>query len=126
MNMKRVLSTVAAMAFMTSVGLTSVVAHAAEESLTDYAHPTIVKLDKLYLQYVDKDIDRGEAEKAKREYFKLARQLLAKMNERFDKIEADGSHKLSNEDTFISIHVLTMLLDMMAYDYQADWAYPVE
>ena len=49
MNIKRVLSTVTAMAFMMSVGLTSVVAHAADEAFEDYAHTTMAKLDKLYL-----------------------------------------------------------------------------
>jgi len=125
MNLKRVLSTIAAMAFMTSVGLTTLVAHAAEESFTDYAHTTMNKLDKLYLQYVDHNTPRGEAEKAKREYFQLARQLLQKMNATFDQIEAkERPHILPQEESFISIHVLTMLLDMMAYDYQAEWQYP--
>ena len=114
------------MVIMTSVGLTTVVAHAAEESFTDYAFATMQKLDKLYLKYVDENIDRGEAEKAKREYFKLARQLLLRMNDKFDRIEEQEKHELSPEDSYISIHVLTMLIDMMAYDYQADWAYPIE
>lgn len=126
MNIKRVLSTVAAMVFMMSVGLSTGVAHAAEESFTDHAFATMQKLDKLYLQYVDKSIDRGTAEKAKREYFKLARQLLLKMNDKFDQIENQESHELSKEDTYISIHILTMLIDMMAYEHLEDWEYPYE
>jgi hypothetical protein len=126
MKIKRLLSTVVAVAFMMSVGLTSVVSHAAEEPFSDYAHATMKKLDKLYIQYIDKNIDRGTAEKAKREYFILARELLHKMNDKFDKIEAEGSNKLSIEDTYISIHVITMMVDMMAHDYQADWEYPYE
>jgi hypothetical protein len=85
-----------------------------KSAYTDYVATTMKKLDKLYLQFCDKcNTDAAAATKAKVEYYKTVRDLLEYMNGRFDKLDPKKGAALSDTESLISIHVLTMLVDML-------------
>ncbi len=86
----------------------------------------MTKLDKYYLQSIDRNLSQGEIEKAKREYLKVARDLLRRMNAKFDALNLKEGATLSHTETLLSIHVMTMMADMLASEHQAHedrWEY---
>jgi hypothetical protein len=89
----------------------------------EYVSKTMKKLDKLYLQFCDKcNADASKASKAKQEYFATVRDLLQHMNARFDSMNPKAGAALSPTDTLVSIHVLTMLVDMLTETQMKDMA----
>jgi hypothetical protein len=86
-----------------------------EQAYTTYVQTTMMKLDKLYLQFCGSCGVSGEkAEKARREYLTLVRDLLQHMNARFDQIDPKKGGALSATETLVSIHAMAMLVDMLA------------
>ena len=85
-----------------------------ESAYTEHVEKTMKKLDKLYLQFCGTcGVSGAKAEKARREYFKTVRDLLQQMNARFDSLDPKKGAALSGTETLVSIHVLTMLVDML-------------
>jgi uncharacterized FAD-dependent dehydrogenase len=85
-----------------------------ESAYTEHVEKTMKKLDKLYLQFCGTcGVSGAKAEKAKMEYFKTVRDLLQQMNAKFDSLDPKKGAALSDTETLVSIHVLTMLVDML-------------
>ena len=85
-----------------------------EAAYTSYVQTTMAKLDKLYLQFCATCNVSGEkAFKARQEYLSTVRDLLQKMNDKFDSLDPKKGAALSPTETLVSIHVLTMLVDIL-------------
>jgi hypothetical protein len=85
-----------------------------EAAYTEYVETTMKKLDTLYLDFCSTcNIDASKAVKARAEFFKLSRELMQHMNARFDEKNVKQGDALSPTETMVSIHVLTMLVDIL-------------
>lgn len=100
------------------------IAHAAEKSAqtavydegayTEYVENTMKKLDKLYLDFCGTcKSDASVALKARKEFLVTVRDLMQHMNNRFDNLDPKKGDALSPTETLVSIHVLTMLVDIL-------------
>lgn len=81
---------------------------------TEFVENRLTKLDKLYLQICStckKDQNYG---KAKREFFVTMGELMKYMNKKFDGLNPKAGAALSPTETLVSIHVLTMLADILS------------
>jgi len=86
-----------------------------ESAYTATVAKTMKKLDKLYLQFCNTcDVAGDKAVKARREYLTLARELMKDMNEKFDGLNPKAGAALSDTEILVSIHALTMLVDILA------------
>ena len=125
MSLKRVISIMVGLLFGASIFL-GAAAHAADKSTstsvydesayTEYVEDTLKKLDKLYLEFCATCRGGGSganAEKARLEFFTTVRDLMQHMNTRFDKLDPKKGAALSPTETLVSIHVLTMLVDIL-------------
>lgn len=82
---------------------------------TEYAQAKMEKLDKLYLDFCGTcNVDASKALKAKQEFLSTVRELMQHMNAKFDKLDPKKGAALSPTETLVSIHVLTMLVDILA------------
>ena len=93
-----------------------------EAAYTNKLDAKMKKLDKLYLQSIDKNLSQGKAFKAKREYFQVARELLQTMNERFDQLDPKKGAALSHTEMLMINHIQIMLLDMLTSIHEGEWA----
>lgn len=85
-----------------------------ESAFTSYVEKDMKKLDKLYLQFrANSGVSGAKAEKARQAYFETVRGLLKHMNARFDQVDPKTGGALSPTETFVSVHALTMLVDML-------------
>lgn len=85
-----------------------------ENAYTAQVEKTMKKLDKLYLQFCGTcNVSPSEAYKARQEYLKTVRELLQMMNDKFDALDPKKGAALSPTETLVSIHVLTMLTDIL-------------
>ncbi|MEJ2171302.1 MAG: hypothetical protein P8X59_00870 [Woeseiaceae bacterium] len=85
-----------------------------EAAYTDYVASTMQKLDRLYLDFcVACGADAEKAGKAKREFLTTVRDLMQYMNGRFDRLDPKMGAALSPTETLVSIHALTMLVDIL-------------
>jgi len=86
-----------------------------EAAYTEYVEDTMEKLDKLYLDFCAScNVDASTAGAAKREFLTTVRDLMQYMNGRFDSLDPKAGAALSPTETLVSIHALTMLLDILA------------
>lgn len=86
-----------------------------EAVYTEYVEQTMAKLDRLYLDFCDAcGADASKAGKAKREFLVTVRDLMQHMNGRFDTLNPKAGAALSPTETMVSIHALTMLVDILA------------
>lgn len=86
-----------------------------ESAYTDYVSDTMEKLDRLYLDFCSTcNVDASKAEKARQEFLTTVRDLMQHMNARFDELDPKTGAALSPTETLVSIHVLTMLVDILA------------
>ncbi len=92
-----------------------------EDAYTNKLDAKMKKLDKLYLQAIDKNLSQGKVLQAKREYFKVARELLQSMNERFDKLDPKKGAALSHTEMLMINHIQVMLLDMLTSIHEGQW-----
>jgi hypothetical protein len=82
---------------------------------TEYVQAKMEKLDKLYLDFCGTcNVDASKALKAKQEFLATVRDLMQHMNAKFDALDPKKGAALSPTDTLVSIHVLTMLVDILA------------
>jgi hypothetical protein len=86
-----------------------------EAAYTEYVEATMRKLDKLYLQFCEAcgaDVEKSWA--AKKEFLVTVRDLMQYMNGKFDNLDPKAGASLSATETMVSIHALTMLVDILA------------
>ena len=99
-------------------------AHAADKSMgtpvydesayTEYTEGKMKELDKLYLDFCGTCNDDGaKSAKARIEFLTSVRDLLQHMNAKFDSLDPKKGAALSPTETLVSIHVLTMLVDIL-------------
>lgn len=82
---------------------------------TSHLKETMEKLDKLYLDFCNTcKVDGANAAKARQEFLVTASNLMDVMNAKFDDLEPEKGAGLSSTETLVSIHVLTMLVDILA------------
>ena len=93
-----------------------------EETYTRNMNAEMEKLDKLFLQSIDKNQPQAEALKAKRESFKVARKLLQSLNERLDALDPMKGAALSHTEMLMMNHIQIMLLDMLTSIHMSEWA----
>lgn len=55
----------------------------------------------------------AKANKARQEFLTTVRELLQRMNDKFDSLDPKAGAALSPTETLVSIHVLTMLVDIL-------------
>ncbi|UCB56073.1 MAG: hypothetical protein JSW45_05965 [Thiotrichales bacterium] len=85
-----------------------------ETAYTEYVEKTMEKLDKLYLDFCGTcNSDASVAVKARKEFLATVRDLMQHMNSRFDNLDPKEGDALSPTETLVSIHVLTMLVDIL-------------
>lgn len=85
-----------------------------EAAYTAYVQTGMKKLDKLYLQFCATcNVSSAKANKARQEFLTTVRELLQRMNDKFDSLDPKAGAALSPTETLVSIHVLTMLVDIL-------------
>ena len=121
MSLKQVVSIFVGLMFGLSTFL-GAAAHAADNSTpvydasayTEYTEKKMAKLDKLYLEFCGTcNADGSKAAKARLEFFTIVRDLMQHMNAKFDQLDPKKGAALSPTETLVSIHVLTMLVDIL-------------
>jgi hypothetical protein len=86
-----------------------------EAAYTEYVENTMAKLDKLYLDFCGTcGVDAVKARIAKEEFLVTVRELMQHMNARYDNLDPKKGAALSPTETLVSVHVLTMLVDILA------------
>ena len=86
-----------------------------EGAYTEYVESTMQKLDLLYLDFCGAcGVDTEKATAAKKEFLITVRELMQHMNGRFDELDPKQGASLSPTETLVSVHALTMLVDILA------------
>lgn len=86
-----------------------------EAAYTEFVENTMKELDALYLQFCDScGADPAAAYKARQQFLVEVRDLMQYMNGRFDALDPKQGAALSPTETLVSIHSLTMLVDILA------------
>jgi hypothetical protein len=86
-----------------------------EAAYTQYVEDTMQRLDKLYLEFCAAcDTDREAAWRARQEFLVAVGDLMKHMNSRFDSLDPKQGAALSPTETLVSIHALTMLVDILS------------
>ena len=121
MSLKKVASIMAGLVLGASAFL-GTTAYAADSTIsvydasayTEYTENTMKKLDKLYLEFCGTcNADGSKAAKARLEFLTTVRDLMQHMNAKFDSLDPKKGAALSPTETLVSIHVLTMLVDIL-------------
>lgn len=85
-----------------------------DAAYTEYVQAKMKKLDALYLDFCAScNVDVDKAAKARREFLVTVRDLMQYMNGRFDSLDPKAGAALSGTETLVSIHALTMLVDIL-------------
>ena len=85
-----------------------------EAAYTEYVQAQMKKLDQLYLDFCAScNVDADKAAKARKEFLVSVRDLMQYMNGRFDALDPKAGAALSGTETLVSIHALTMLVDIL-------------
>jgi hypothetical protein len=85
------------------------------EAYTVYVEDTMKKLDRLYLDFCGTcGVDAEKSRAAKEEFLVTVRDLMQHMNGRFDSLDPKQGASLSPTETLVSVHALTMLVDILA------------
>ena len=86
-----------------------------EAAYTEYVENTMDKLDKLYLDFCDTcGVDATKSWQAREEFLVTVRELMQYMNARYDALDPKKGAALSPTETLVSVHALTMLVDILA------------
>jgi hypothetical protein len=95
-----------------------------EAAYTQYVEDTMAKLDRLYLDFCDTcSVDAAKARIAKQEFLSTVRELMQYMNARYDGLDPKKGAALSPTETLVSVHALTMLVDILAESQLQQMAY---
>jgi hypothetical protein len=86
-----------------------------QAAYTEYVENTMKKLDALYLDFCDTcGVDAAKARIAKEEFLVTVRELMQYMNARYDALDPKKGAALSPTETLVSVHAMTMLVDILA------------
>ena len=86
-----------------------------ESSYTDFVEGKMQELDALYLKFCAScGVEASDAALAKKEFLSSVRELMQHMNAKFDGLDPKKGAALSPTETLVSIHALTMLVDILA------------
>jgi hypothetical protein len=86
-----------------------------EASYTAFVESKMKELDALYLQFCATcGVEAEQAARARMEFLTSVRELMEYMNGRFDSLDPKKGAALSETETLVSIHALTMLVDILA------------
>ena len=86
-----------------------------EAAYTEYVEQTMQKLDALYLDFCATcGVDASKSRIAKQEFLATVRELMQYMNARYDALDPKKGAALSPTEALVSIHAMTMLVDMLA------------
>lgn len=132
MNLKRMTTTMAAVAFVTSVAFSNSIFAAEkpgstpmfdETAYTEYVEKNMEELNALYLQFCGTcGVSGAKAEQARKKYYVLARELMQGINARLDTLDPKKGAALSPTETLVNIHLLVMLVDMLTATQQENMA----
>jgi len=85
-----------------------------ESAYTEFVENKMTELDGLYLQFCETcGADASAAALARKEFLISVRDLMQHMNSRFDALDPKKGAALSPTETLVSIHALTMLVDIL-------------
>ena len=85
-----------------------------ESAYTEFVENKVKELDGLYLQFCEAcGADASAAALARKEFLISVRDLMQHMNARFDALDPKKGAALSPTETLVSIHALTMLVDIL-------------
>jgi len=85
-----------------------------ESAYTEFVENKMKELDGLYLQFCETcGADATAAALARQEFLTSVRDLMQHMNSRFDALDPKKGAALSPTETLVSIHALTMLVDIL-------------
>jgi len=85
-----------------------------ESAYTEFVEKKMKELDGLYLQFCETcGADASAAALARKEFLTSVRDLMQHMNSRFDALDPKKGAALSPTETLVSIHALTMLVDIL-------------
>ena len=86
-----------------------------EAAYTEFVENKMEELDALYLRFCETcGVDAVDSAKAKKEFLISVRELMQYMNGRFDALDPKKGAALSPTESLVSIHALTMLVDILA------------
>ena len=86
-----------------------------ETAYTEYVENSMQKLDKLYLDFCGTcGVDATKSRQAKEKFLETVRELMQYMNGRYDALDPKKGAALSPTETLVSVHALTMLVDILA------------
>ena len=86
-----------------------------ESAYTEFVEGKMQELDALYLKFCETcGVEAADAALAKREFLGSVRELMQHMNAKFDALDPKMGAALSPTETLVSIHALTMLVDILA------------
>lgn len=86
-----------------------------EASYSAFVESKMKELDALYLQFCATcGVEAEQAARARMEFLTSVRELMEYMNGRFDSLDPKKGAALSETETLVSIHALTMLVDILA------------
>ena len=85
-----------------------------ETAYTEFVENKMAELDRLYLEFCDScGVEASKAAAAKKQFLVSVRELMQYMNGRFDALDPKKGAALSPTETLVSIHALTMLVDIL-------------
>ena len=86
-----------------------------EAAYTEFVENKMKELDGLYLRFCDNcGVEATEAALARKQFLVSVRELMQYMNGRFDALDPKKGAALSPTETLVSVHALTMLVDILA------------
>jgi len=85
-----------------------------EAAYTEFVENKMAELDRLYLEFCDScGVEASKAAEARKQFLVSVRELMQYMNGRFDALDPKKGAALSPTETLVSIHALTMLVDIL-------------
>lgn len=109
---------------MTNVGADEPIGYSVydEAAYTEYVENSMKELDRLYLEFCGTcGIEGTKAAKARQEFLTKVRDLMKYMNAKFDSLDPKLGGALSPTETLVSMHVLTMLVDILTATQLEQW-----
>jgi hypothetical protein len=86
-----------------------------EAAYTQYVEDTMDTLDQLYLDFSDtQGVDAAKARIIREEFLAKVHELMQYMNAKYDDLDLKKGAALSATDTLVSVHAMTMLVDILA------------
>ena len=91
-----------------------------ESAYTKQVEASMNEMHTLYLKAFDTNISKHEADKIKKEYYKISQGLIRDMHQRVMSLNVKAGAALSHTDILLSTHMSLMLLDMLAAEQLSD------